>query len=115
MAEALARTYGGDVMEAHSAGVSPATIIAPLTRKVLEEKNLNIDGQFPKGVDMYAPVRFDLIVNMSGMPVTAESARIIDWVVPDPIGKPEQVYQAVESQIEGLVMRLILELRATTI
>ncbi|HML17622.1 MAG TPA: arsenate reductase ArsC [Bryobacteraceae bacterium] len=115
MAEALARTYGSDVMEVHSAGVSPATIISPLTRKVLGEKRLNIDGQFPKGVDQFARVRFDLIVNMSGMPVAMEGARILEWSIPDPIGRTEDVYRTVESQIEALVMRLILELRASTI
>jgi arsenate reductase len=115
MAEALAKTYGNDVMEAHSAGVSPATIIAPLTQKILAEKNLNTEGQFPKGMDMFPRVRFDLVVNMSGMPVTAETVKMIVWPVADPIGKPEQVYRTVESQIEDLVMRLILELRASTI
>jgi protein-tyrosine-phosphatase len=115
MAEALAKTYGADVIEAHSAGLNPATIIAPLTRKVLGEKNMNTDGQFPKGVDLYSRVKFDVVVNMSGAPVSTQSARIIQWPVPDPIGKPEEVYRAVESQIEGLVMRLILELRASTI
>ena len=40
---------------------------------------------------------------------------MIEWAVPDPIGKPEEIYRTVEKQIEGLVMRLILELRATTI
>lgn len=115
MAEALARTYGADVMEAHSAGLNPATVIAPLTRKVLGEKNMNIDGQFPKGVDLFTRIKFDVIVNMSGAPVPTESARIVEWLVPDPIGKPEAVYRAVESQIESLVMRLILELRAATI
>ena len=115
MAEAFARTYGSDVMEAHSAGLSPATIIAPLTRKVLSGKNLNIEGQFPKGIDLFSRVKFDVIVNMSGMPMMTESARIVEWLVPDPIGKTEEVYRAVESQIEDLVMRLILELRAATI
>jgi arsenate reductase len=32
MAEAFARAYGSDVLEARSAGVSPSTIIQPLSR-----------------------------------------------------------------------------------
>src|ERR1700682_6833223 len=35
MAEAFARAYGADIMEAQSAGVNPATYIAPLTRQTL--------------------------------------------------------------------------------
>src|SRR5579862_5164669 len=51
MAEAFARAYGSDVVSAHSAGLSPAMIVAPLTRVVLEEKNIRSDGQFPKTVE----------------------------------------------------------------
>ena len=115
MAEALARTYGSDVIDAHSAGVHHATTIAPLTRKVLSEKNVNIDGQFPKGLDLFTRAHIDVMVNMSGTPLAPEGTRVIEWAVPDPIGKTEEVYRAVEKQIEDLVMRLILELRAATI
>lgn len=45
MAEGFARKYGSDVLEAASAGLSPASIVQPLTRKVMEAKNINIDGQ----------------------------------------------------------------------
>ena len=40
------------------------------------------------------------------------AARMVDWPVPDPVGQNEEVYRAVAAQIEGLVMRLILELRS---
>jgi arsenate reductase len=112
MAEAFARAYGSDVMEAQSAGVSPATMIAPLTKRTLAERNLNIDDHFPKGLELIRHQPFDLVVNMSGIPVTLAGTRIVDWVVPDPIGQRDQVYRTVANQLEGLVMRLILELRA---
>jgi arsenate reductase len=112
MAEAFARAYGRDVMDAHSAGLSPATIIAPLTQLVLKEKNVTVDGQFPKGLDMMARVPFDLVVNMSGAKVALPGARMIEWPVVDPIGQKDEVYRAVAERIEGLVMRLIIELRA---
>lgn len=111
MAEAFARAYGADIMEAQSAGVSPATYIAPLTRQTLGERNLNIDAHFPKGMDLMRQQSFDVLVNMSGVPVGLPGARVIDWTVPDPIGQPEASYRNVATQIEGLVMRLILELR----
>lgn len=117
MAEGFARAYGSDILVAASAGVSPATLIAPLTKQVLAERNIRMDDHFPKGLEMFARESFDVIVNMSGvnlkeakLPVTA--ARVVDWPVPDPIGQKESVYQAVAGQIEGLVMRLILELRS---
>src|SRR5437016_12534018 len=50
MVEGFARAYGSDVMVARSAGLSPATVIAPLTRQVLAERNIRIDDHFPKEI-----------------------------------------------------------------
>ena len=113
MAEAFARAYGGDIMEVQSAGVSPATYIAPLTKQTLSELNLSIDDHFPKGMDLMRRQHFDVVVNMSGVPVGLPGAHTIEWTVPDPIGQTESYYRAVATQIEGLVMRLIVELRTT--
>jgi len=111
MAEGFARAYGSDVMEAASAGVSPATVIAPLTHQVLGEKNIRIDEHFPKGFGMVAHEQFDIVVNMSGAPLAVQGAQIVDWPVVDPIGQKMDVYRSVASQIEALVMGLILQLR----
>jgi len=113
MAEAFARAYGGDIVEAESAGINPATYIAPLTRLTLAERNLNIDTHFPKGMDFVRHQNFDLVINMSGVPVGLPGTRVIGWTVPDPIGQPEAYYRVVAAQIEELVMRLIMELRTT--
>ncbi len=112
MAEAFAKAYGADVIEAQSAGVNPATYIAPLTKQTLGERNLNIDNHFPKGMDHVRSQPFDVVINMSGLPIGLPGARAIEWTVPDPIGQTESYYRTVAAQIEGLVMRLILELRA---
>ena len=116
MAEGFARAYGGDIMVAASAGLSPATIIQPLTKQVLAERNVRIDDQFPKGMEIVTREQFDVIVNMSGQKLPlAPGARVRDWLVRDPIGQTEPVYRAVAEQIEALVMRLILELRSSTL
>jgi arsenate reductase len=116
MAEGFARAYGGDILVAHSAGLSPASIVQPQTRQVMAERNVRIDEQFPKGMGILAREQFDEIVNMSGQkfPV-APGARVREWLVKDPIGQKDAVYKAVAEQIEGLVMRLILELRSSTL
>jgi arsenate reductase (thioredoxin) len=111
MAEGFARAYGSDVMDVASAGISPATIIAPLTRQVLAERNIRIDDHFPKSVTMLSREQFDIVVNMSGVPLTVQGAHAIDWSVADPIGQKMEVYRSVAGQIEGLVMGLILQLR----
>jgi arsenate reductase (thioredoxin) len=114
MAEAFARAYGSDIMEVGSAGVNPATVISPLTKQTLAEHNLEIDDHFPKSVDVVAQQRWDLVVNMSGTPLSLPGARTIHWQVQDPIGLSETVYRDVAGQLERLVMRLILDLRGGT-
>jgi arsenate reductase len=112
MAEAFARAYGADIMAVQSAGLAPASIIAPMTGKMLAERNLNLDGHFPKNIEMVTRQGFDLVVNISGHPVSVPGARVVNWTVADPIGQKEEVYRTVVSQIEGLVMGLILTLRS---
>ena len=73
---------------------------------------VTLTGQFPKGVELLAREQFDVVVNLSGNPLPKMSGRIITWPVRDPIGESEEVYRAVASQIERLVMGLILELRS---
>jgi arsenate reductase (thioredoxin) len=112
MAEGFARRYGSDVLKPASAGLHPAAIIQPLTKKVMEEKNIRLDDQFPKGLDSLDVSSFDLVVNMSGVKLPAQaSIEVRDWKVQDPIGEPEEVYVAVRDQLEMAVMNLILELR----
>ena len=114
MAEAFAKAYGADIMDAQSAGVAPASYIAPLTKQTLGEWNLNIDDHFPKGMDVMRSQTFDIVINMSGTPLRLPGTRVVDWIVQDPIGQSADIYRTVATQIEGLVMRLILELRTAT-
>jgi arsenate reductase len=112
MAEGFALAYGSDVMEVSSAGLSPAAIVAPNTKRVLGERNINIDHHFPKGLEVIAGQPFDIVVNMSGARLKLAAGQMMDWPVTDPIGQDLDIYRTVADQIEGLVMRLILELRS---
>lgn len=112
MAEAFARVYGSDVLVPLSAGLTPAAIVAPLTLQVLAEKNIRADEQRPKSLELVSGEPFDLIVNMSGFPLPASPTPVVEWPVRDPIGQEPEVYRTVANEIEGLVMRLILELRS---
>ena len=111
MAEAFARTYGADVMVAKSAGLYPADMIPPTTAQLMLEKNISLNGCVPKGFEQTG-ANFDLIVNMSGLPLGAGlSVPVRDWKVDDPIRLPEKQHRAVRDRIEMLVQSLILELR----
>jgi arsenate reductase len=112
MAEGFARAYGSDVLIAKSAGVAPAMSVAPLTHKVMLEKNIDLGHVYPVNL---ARVEgdFDLIINMSGEAVAApKGVPVEDWTVRDPIGESEEVYREVRDEIERRVMRLVLAMRA---
>jgi protein-tyrosine-phosphatase len=112
MAEGFARKYGSDVLEPSSAGFAPANIVQPLTKKVMEAKNINIDDQFPKDLDQVGVAQFDLIVNMSGNRLPGRiSVEVREWPIKDPIGQSEDIYVKVRDELENQVMRLILDLR----
>ena len=113
MAEAFAKRYGSDVLEPASAGFAPAGGIPELTVLVMDEKNISMDGHYPKGMDAHSGSSFDLVVNMSGYKLSSKvTTRVEYWNVRDPIGEEGAVYREVRDQIEGLVMRLILSARS---
>ncbi len=112
MAEGFARRYGSDVLDPASAGLSPAAIVQPLTKKVMEAKNINLDQHHPKSLDSLNVSTFDVIVNMSGVKLPNRlPIEVREWKVEDPIGKNEETYETVRDQIEMAVMRLILDMR----
>ncbi|HLH02323.1 MAG TPA: hypothetical protein VKX25_06120 [Bryobacteraceae bacterium] len=112
MAEAFARAYGSDVMEPLSAGLAPAYIIQPLTKQVMEAKNISLEGLYAKDLGAIDLTTVDLIVNMSNRPLPPGiPVEVREWRVEDPIGQDEETYIAVRDQIERLVMGLILDLR----
>ena len=112
MAEGFARAYGADVLTAESAGLAPALSVAPLTHKVMLEKNIDLGPSYPRSMDSLEG-QFDLVINMSGQPLSGSiHTPVEEWIVQDPIGEPEEVYRRVRDQIERNVMRLVLSLRS---
>jgi arsenate reductase len=112
MAEAFATAYGSDVMIAASAGVAPANGVHPTTRRVMEEKNIDLKDHFPKGLRHLGRSQFDIVVNMSGtfLP-NAPGERVLDWDVDDPVFMEWEDHCKIRDEIERRVMGLILELR----
>ena len=112
MAEAMARKYGSDVLEASSAGLMPAMSNTPFTRTVLTEKNVDLGDHLPRRFRDSDLKSFDLIVNMSGSPLPRNlGVPVEEWNVDDPMGKEEDEFRKTRETIEMLVMRLILRAR----
>lgn len=111
MAEGFARKYGSDVLYAESAGIGPAPSVDALTFKVMREKNIDLSGSYPKGVNDVKSESFDLIINLSGVKLPQVSVPVEEWRVRDPVGQSLEVFRETANTIEHLVMRLILELR----
>jgi arsenate reductase len=112
MAEAFARAYGSDILVPASAGLGPATRVAPDTIEAMQEKGINLRDHFPKSIRHLGRIEFDLVVNMSGseLPGTFR-CEVRDWDVEDPVFLKYDDHCAVRDEIEKLVMNLILELR----
>jgi arsenate reductase len=113
MAEAFARAYGQDVLIAASAGLHPATRLAPHTILAMKEKNLDLRDHFPKTIrQLGRRTQFELVVNMSGFPLPDPiEAPVHLWDVPDPVSLSYEDHCAVRDRIESMVVQLVLELR----
>jgi len=112
MAEAFARVYGQDAMVAASAGLAPAMAVMPDTVRAMADTEIDLRDQFPKSIRHLRRSQFDLVINMTGLPLPdAIGASIEEWSVPDPVSMDYDEHCEVRDQIERLVMNLILKLR----
>ena len=116
MAEGFARHHHSELMDVSSAGLFPASIVQPETIAVMADKGVSLEGQSPKPISAVDWNSMDLVVNMSGLPVLQampgfEGLNLM-WVVGDPIGRSNRVYNKVRDRIEELVDGLAETLRS---
>lgn len=118
MAEGFAKYYAKkyhlpDIV-IESAGTLPAESVNPLAIEVMKEKNIDISQHRPKKITVEELKNFDIIISM-GCDVqqycpALNNENVIDWNLPDPIGKPVDEYRRVRDIIEKKVKEL-LEIR----
>ena len=112
MAEAFARALGDDVLIARSAGLLPSEAISRSSRRVMREKSVPIEKRVPRLISYYDLAEFDLVVNMTGRPLTfAYAGAVVEWDVADPAGMQEASHREVRDRIEALVRTLVANLR----
>jgi arsenate reductase len=114
MAEAIARHDAPDVIEPSSAGLVPLGYIVAPTVAALAERGISSGGQTSKRLTGGAVDAADLLVNMSGQPLSPlakKSARVEDWDVEDPYGEDAEVYRRICDGIRLRVQDLAQRIR----
>jgi arsenate reductase len=112
IAEGFAKHLGSEIVEAQSAGMMPLETVPAQTRKVMLEREMPIDDQFPKGVEVFRNTEFDLVINMSGIMLPKglkEKER--RWTVADPYGRSDGAFRQVRDELEKMVGELLEQVR----
>jgi arsenite transporter/arsenate reductase (thioredoxin) len=113
MASAFAQYMAGDRFEVLNGGSEPAGRIDSDMIKVMHEKGIDMAFRNPQSIDTaIINNRPEVIVTMGcgdKCPVVP-GARMLDWDLPDPAGKPLDLMRRVRDEIESNVRNLIKEL-----
>jgi len=114
MAQAFATMYGGDRIEALSAGSQPKGIVNPKAIAAMRELGYDLSAHASKSVDEYNGQEIDAAVTMGcgdACPLV-RAARREEWNIPDPKELPDEEFRAVRDLIERKVKDLLASLTA---
>ena len=113
MASAFAKFLAGDKLDVANGGSEPAEKVNPDMVKVMHEKGIDMGFRNPRSMEeAIANDTPELIITMGcgeQCPLVP-GARIIDWDLPDPAGKPIEFMRDVRNEIEKKVLDLITEI-----
>ncbi len=115
MAEALARHFWGNGMEAFSAGLAPLGYIPSETLEALDEAGISTDGLYSKGLSGAPLSEIDYLVNLTYFEVAplippAFSGKLISCPVQDPFGQDVESFRKIRERLERLVRQELPEL-----
>jgi arsenate reductase (thioredoxin) len=116
MAEGFANYYGKSWITAYSAGSRPVGFLMPETLQVMREKGIDISHQTSNGFNEVKLEQMDYAVILEAslanlgktLPLRVQKHF---WPLPDPVGKPVEVYRTVRDQIESKVVELVEAIR----
>jgi arsenate reductase len=109
MAEAFARMYGGDEVEAYSAGSRPSGAVNPRAVEAMRELGYDLSRHKSKSLDDIPQVEYDFVATMGcgdACPFLRAKQRE-DWQIPDPKNLPLAEFAKVRDLIEQKVRSLL--------
>ena len=112
MAAALLDHHAQGRVIVRSAGSEPADSINPAVVEAMSELEIDISKELPKPLTDESAREADVLVTMGcgdACPVYP-GKRYLDWVLPDPAGKPLEEVRAIRDEIDGRVRALLDEL-----
>lgn len=112
VAEGFANTFGRGKLEVYSAGSRPSLEIDPLVIEVMKEKGIDLTPKRPKSLNELPPIEMDYLITM-GCEETCPAVlakRVIEWQIPDPKGKPIEVFREVRDMIEDKIRVLLTQI-----
>ncbi len=109
MAEAFARMFGGEQIEAYSAGCRPLGRVHPKVVEAMRELGYDLTAHQSKSLADLPDVEFDVAVTMGcgdvAQPLRAKARE--DWNVPCPKEMPTQQFRAARDLIGEKVKALL--------
>lgn len=118
MAEAIAKRLAPPKIRIYSAGIKPQEI-DPHVTKVMQEVDINISGQHPKGLEAVPLNEIDLAITLGETPGNCPDlpakVRLQHWSIPDPQRASggeagmQAVYRYVRDEIDKNVAALFLD------
>lgn len=112
MAEAFARMFGGESIEAYSAGSRPSGRINPKAIEAMKELGYDLTTHSSKGLDGFNGQAFDAAITMGcgdECPLVAAKTRV-DWQIPDPRDMTPEQFRGVRDLVKDKVQQLIASL-----
>jgi arsenate reductase len=114
MAQGFAEALGKGRVEVYSAGSRPSSYINPLAVEVMKEKEIDLSGRRPKGLNDLPPVEMDYLITMGCEEVcpAVPTRKVIEWQIPDPKGKPIDEIRKIRDMLEDRVKVLLEEVES---
>jgi arsenate reductase len=119
IAEAFARRFGKELVEARSAGTAHAQTVDEMTKAVLKERGFDIQGCRTKGLETLKGEEFDICIDFGCWDdecsnlVSCNERRSWD-TISYPINEQYAEYRKLREEIGMKVMTLFRELRGNT-